>query len=58
MPSYEYVCPKCESKDLVFIRMNQVESWRVMCDCGAEMKRSLKIQGITFKGAGFAANDK
>ena len=58
MPSYEFVCPKCESKDLVFIRMNQVESWRVMCDCGAEMKRSLKIQGITFKGEGFAANDK
>jgi len=58
MPSYEFVCVSCEKSDTVFIRMSQVDSWRVICDCGAEMKRSLRIQGVSFKGDGFAANDK
>ncbi|KAF2957326.1 FmdB family transcriptional regulator [Thermotoga sp. Ku-13t] len=55
MPFYRYVCEKCGSEKRVFHGMNETPS--IVCDCGAQMKRSIGRVAVVFKGSGFYVTD-
>ena len=56
MPTYTYVCKKCEHQFDVLQTLS--ESALEKCPkCGGELRKVFGQVGVTFKGSGFYRND-
>lgn len=56
MPTYEYMCKRCERRFDVFQSFS--EEPLTTCDvCGGELKKVFGSVGIMFKGSGFYKTD-
>jgi putative FmdB family regulatory protein len=57
MPTYEYVCEKCDHRFEVFHSMT-AESLKKCPECGGKVKRLIGAgAAVIFKGSGFHATD-
>ena len=57
MPTYEYVCEKCEKGFEKFQKMSD-EPLKICPKCGGKATRLIGAgSGVIFKGSGFYAND-
>jgi putative FmdB family regulatory protein len=56
MPTYEYVCRKCERHLEVFQRITE-EPLTVCPNCGGELRKVFHPAGILLKGSGFYKTD-
>jgi putative FmdB family regulatory protein len=58
MPTYEYVCEKCDASYKETRGMNEPEK-KTTCaaaSCGGNLKRIFNAPPIQFKGTGFSSN--
>ena len=56
MPTYEYVCQKCDEHLEVFQSFND-KPLKKHDECGGDLKKRFHASGIVFKGSGFYATD-
>jgi putative FmdB family regulatory protein len=56
MPTYEYLCQKCNHRSEVWQRMTD-EPLTICAECGGHVRRVYYPAGIVFKGSGFYKTD-
>lgn len=56
MPIYDYKC-ECGVTRTVTLSIKE-EDYKAVCACGKTMERVYGIGAVSFKGAGFYANDR
>lgn len=56
MPTYEYVCKKCDENIEVFQSFSD-KPLKKHADCGGDLQKVFHARGIVFKGSGFYATD-
>lgn len=57
MPTYDYLCEKCQDKRTVTLSLKESEVIQV-CKCGQVMRRDYGFAATQFKGSGFYTTDK
>jgi len=56
MPTYEYLCQKCNHRSEVWQKMTD-EPLTICAECGGHIRRVYYPAGIVFKGSGFYKTD-
>ena len=57
MPTYEYACIECETKEEITRGINDEEKIPVCPKCGYRMAKVYSTFGINLKGSGFYSTD-
>jgi putative FmdB family regulatory protein len=58
MPTYDFYCKVCDSNSKIFTTMKSLKEGYNCEHCNAKLVRIFAVSAVTFKGDGFASNDK
>lgn len=58
MPTYDFYCKSCDANTKIVSTMKGLKEGYTCAHCNTKLVRIFSAPGVSFKGEGFASNDK